>query len=350
MQRLEMTEIELPEMEERTAIALVATPEDEAVRLELFPDGRMLPLIIRPASPHIDLNSWVASNRDVLEQHLRTHGGILFRDFAIAEAGQFEEFIRAFAGDLLDYRERSSPRSRVSGNVFTSTDYPAAKSILLHNENSYQNSWPMRLFFYCATAAEHGGETPLADCRKVLARIDPEVSDAFMHKQWMLVRNFNDGFGLSWQTVFQTEDKAAVEQHCRRQGIEVEWKDGDRLRTRAVRPAITRHPHTGELVWFNHALFFHISSMEPGMREVLLEEFDDDELPSNTFYGDGSSIEPDALAELRSAYSEATVAFAWQQGDVLALDNMLTAHGRAPYAGPRKVLVGMAQPINRQEV
>jgi alpha-ketoglutarate-dependent taurine dioxygenase len=331
-----------------TEEAITLTEQD--VRQELFPDGRTLPLVVHPASPRVDLNSWIVSNRDLMETRLLKHGGILFRDFAVTEATQFEEFIRAFAGDLLDYHERSSPRTRVSGNVFTSTDYPAAKTILLHNENSYQNSWPMKLFFYCATPAQKGGETPLADCHRVLARIDPEVREAFRRKQWMLVRNFNDGFGLPWQTVFQTTDKAVVEKHCQQQGIELEWKDGDRLRTRAVRPAIARHPQTGELTWFNHALFFHISSMEPGLREALLEEFDDDELPSNSFYGDGSPIEQDVLAELRSAYAEETVAFSWQQGDILAIDNMLTAHGRAPYAGARKVLVGMAQPISRQEV
>jgi alpha-ketoglutarate-dependent taurine dioxygenase len=38
------------------------------------------------------------------------------------------------------------------------------------------------------------------------------------------------------------------------------------------------------------------------------------------------------------------VEFAWQDDDVLMLDNMLTAHGRAPFQGPRKVVVAMAEP------
>ena len=29
----------------------------------------------------------------------------------------------------------------------------------------------------------------------------------------MYVRNFGDGFGLDWRTVFQTDDRAAVEAH-----------------------------------------------------------------------------------------------------------------------------------------
>ncbi|HEY0079209.1 MAG TPA: TauD/TfdA family dioxygenase [Pyrinomonadaceae bacterium] len=336
--------------QEMSALSDEAMQASEEVSTGLFPDGRMLPLVLKPKATRVNLSEWVEGNREAVESLLLKHGALLFRDFGAASSTEFEQFIRAASGDPLDYQERSSPRSRVSGNIFTSTDYPASKSILLHNENSYQNSWPMKLFFYCETPPQSGGETPLADCRQVFAQIDPEIRERFAQKKWMLVRNYNDGFGLTWQTVFQTEDKRVVEEHCRRQGIEVEWKEGERLRTRAIRPAIARHPRTGEHVWFNHALFFHISSMEAGIREALLDEFEDDELPSNTFYGDGSPIEPETLDHLRKAYTDATVAFPWTKGDILMLDNMLTAHSRAPYKGARKVLVGMSQPINREDV
>jgi alpha-ketoglutarate-dependent taurine dioxygenase len=303
-----------------------------------------LPLVVRPAVKGVDLVAWAARQREFIEEKLARHGGLLFRDFGVRTPEAFESFIRAVSGELLEYRERSSPRSQVSGNIYTSTDHPASQSIFLHNENSYQHTWPMKIFFFCATPAQQQGETPIADVRKVYARISPETRERFRRRQWMYVRNFGDGLGLPWQTVFQTTDRSKVEEHCRLNGISAEWKEGERLRTRAVRPAVAKHPRTGEMVWFNHAAFFHVTTLEPSIRDLLREEFADDDLPTNTCYGDGSPIEPEVLDELRRAYQQETVSFPWQEGDIMLLDNMLVAHGRAPYVGPRRILVGMAEP------
>ncbi|HEX6718890.1 MAG TPA: TauD/TfdA family dioxygenase [Pyrinomonadaceae bacterium] len=310
----------------------------------LFTD-RALPLLIEPSVSALDPVAWATRNRDFIEAGLRKHGGILFRNFNIKTAEQFAQFMAAIAGELLNYNERSSPRTQVSDHVYTSTDYPSDYSIFVHNENSYQRQWPMKIFFFCETPAESGGETPIADCRRVYASLPETIKERFWTKNWMYVRNFGDGFGLPWRTVFQTDDRAVVEEHCRRNEIDAEWKSDDRLRLRAVRRALHKHPYTGEEVWFNHATFFHISTMEPAIREALLAEVAEDDLPSNSYYGDGSPIEPEVLEDLRERYHEATVLFAWQRGDTLLLDNMLVAHGRAPYKGARKILVGMAQPF-----
>jgi hypothetical protein len=183
----------------------------------------------------------------------------------------------------------------------------------------------------------------------VYARLSPSLRERFVAKKWMYVRNFGDGFGLPWQTVFQTSDRRVVEEHCRGNGIEVTWKDGDRLRLRAVRQAVYKHPLTGEDVWFNHATFFHITTMEPSVRDMLRAEVAEDDLPTNSYYGDGSPIEPEVLSELRESYRRERVIFPWQRGDVLLLDNMLAAHGRMPYTGARKILVGMAQPVSHKK-
>ncbi|BAY48987.1 taurine catabolism dioxygenase TauD/TfdA [Scytonema sp. HK-05] len=309
-----------------------------------------LPLLIQTTVEGVNLVAWAASNRELIATQLLKHGGILFRNFHLKGYQEFEQFISTVTGELLEYRDRSSPRSAVEGKIYTSTDYPANQSIFLHSENSYAASWPLKIFFYCVTPAHQGGETPIADTRKLFQRIDSKIRDRFIQKRVMYVRNFGDGFGLPWQTVFQTTNSAEVEAFCRSNGIEFEWKEGDRLRTRSCRQAVATHPQTGEQIWFNHAAFFHVSTLEANIREALLAEFAEENLPHNTYYGDGSPIEADILDEIRAAYQQEMVVFPWQAGDILMLDNMLTAHGRMPFVGPRKVVVGMAEQFISQDI
>jgi alpha-ketoglutarate-dependent taurine dioxygenase len=161
----------------------------------------------------------------------------------------------------------------------------------------------------------------------------------------MYVRSFGDGVGMAWQKVFQTSDRSAVETYCRARGMEFEWRAGDRLRTRHVRPAVARHPRTGETVWFNQANVHHPSSLPPALRESLLAVASDPDLPMdvNACYGDGAPIPDEDIAAVRRAYEEANVLFPWRKGDVLVADNMLVAHGRSPFRGPRRIVVLMAE-------
>ena len=318
----------------------------ELVQTEYLEPSQKIPLVIQPIVEGINLVTWAKNNRETIENLLLQHRALLFRNFNV-DVNSFDELIKNTSnGELLEYRDRSSPRHAVSDKIYTSTDYPAPQTIFLHNEGTYWITWPLKIYFCCLIPAQQGGETPIADCRNIFNRISPQIREKFMEKQVLYVRNYNDGFGLTWQTVFQTTDKAKVEEYCRKNNIEFEWKKGDRLRTRQIRQAVAKHPQTGEMVWFNHATFFHVSTLEPMMRDALLAEFKEEDLPNNTYYGDGSPIESTVLDQLRQAYEEEKVTFPWQTGDILMLDNMSIAHGRAPFIGSRQVLVGMAEPFN----
>lgn len=318
---------------------------ESLVKMEpLRPEGP-LPLVIRPAVDGVDLVEWARGNREEVERLLLRHGGLLFRGFGLHRPEELERFTGAVAGGALEYQERSSPRTHVSNRVYTSTEHPADQEIFLHNEQSYNLTFPLRILFFCTVAAEEGGATPIADVREVYRRLDPEVRRRFEEKGYMYVRNFGDGFGLSWQEAFQTDDPAQVEAYCAANRIQVEWKDGGRLRTRQVRRAVATHPRSGDAAWFNHATFFHRSTLDPAVRAAFEAAFrNEDDFPNNTLYGDGTPIEPEVVDELRRLYRECTVSFPWQVGDLLMLDNLLTAHAREPFRGPRKILTAMADP------
>ncbi len=298
-----------------------------------------LPLVIEPAVDALSLPEWARNNRDSVVQKLRNHGAILFRGFNLNSVEEFEQFLQLLAGgDLLEYSYRSTPRSEVSGRIYTSTEYPAHQSIPLHNEMSYTREWPAMLGFFCIEAASEGGETPIADSRKVFNLIAPEIKERFS-KGVMYVRNYGEALDLPWQNVFQTNDRAEVEDYCRKSGIEFEWKN-DVLRTSQVCQAVANHPYTGEMVWFNQAHLFHISSLESQVRDSL-SSLGNGEPPRNAYYGDGTSIDESDLEQIREVYTKEAIVFGWQKQDILVLDNMLAAHGRRPFRGPRKLVVGM---------
>ncbi|MNJ78479.1 Taurine catabolism dioxygenase TauD, TfdA family [compost metagenome] len=42
--------------------------------------------------------------------------------------------------------------------------------------------------------------------------------------------------------------------------------------------------------------------------------------------------------------------FDWRKGDVILLDNMLAAHARDPFEGPRKIVVAMGEMVERRSL
>jgi alpha-ketoglutarate-dependent taurine dioxygenase len=306
-------------------------------------DDWAIPRVVRPGSKTLEPVEWAGANRDLITSELRTYGALLFRDFGINSIPTLRDFSAAISPNLVEYIERRSPRTELGDKVYTSTIHPSDQYIHFHNTTSFSHQWPMKLWFCCLVPAAEGGMTPIADTREVLNTLSPWVRDKFMEKGVMYVRNFYDGIGLSWQSTFQTSDRAGVEAFCGAANIEAEWIGGDRLRTRQVRHAVATHPETLDLVWFNQAHHFHVTSLEPDVTRVLLETYAEEDLPRNSYYGDGSPIEPEALHDIASAYEHARRAFPWEKGDVLMLDNMLVSHARTPYRGERLIALTLAE-------
>ncbi|ADP15915.1 taurine catabolism dioxygenase TauD, TfdA family protein 2 [Achromobacter xylosoxidans A8] len=305
------------------------------------PPGSDLPALITPSRRGEPLLEALPRLRDEIETKVATVGGVLLRGFDVPSVEGFREFAARFGHPLLSYEFGSTPRSAVGGGVYTATEYPAHQSIPLHNEQAYTRQWPMKAWFHCVTPAAEGGETPIADSRAIYRRMPASIRERFAAGV-IYVRNYGD-LDVPWQQVFNTVNRDEVEAFCRKNDIQWEWKpDGD-LRTTQLCQAIETHPVTGEVVWFNQAHLFHISNLQPEVRESLVELLGVENVPRNTCFADGSPIPDAMLDEVRAVLDAETVSFKWEQGDVTMLDNMLVAHARSPFKGPRKVVVAMAE-------
>ncbi|TVP45209.1 MAG: TauD/TfdA family dioxygenase [Halomonas sp.] len=317
------------------------TQQTNVISKRQGPADSELPIMISPTYPGQPLLEAFGDLRADIESLVTRVGGVLLRGFDVPAVDDFQQFAAAFGHPLLSYEFASTPRSSVSSGIYTSTEYPAHQHIPLHNEQAYTREWPMKIWFHCVTASPEGGETPIADSRAIYRRMPAEIRERFA-PGILYVRNYGD-FDMPWEKVFNTEDRAEVEAFCQRAGIRCEWKpDGD-LRTTQLCQSIETHPVTGEQVWFNQGHLFHVSNLQPEVRESLEELLDPEDMPRNVFFADGSPIDDAIFDEIRGVLADETVMFPWQAGDVLMLDNMLVAHARTPFKGPRKVVVAMAE-------
>lgn len=306
-----------------------------------------LPLIINAPARNTDICEWFKHEKAELEQALADYGAVLYRGFDPIDAKRLGQLVKDLSSQEFVGTEESSPRSQIEGSVYTSTNYRSDHEIFPHNENSYKKTFPMKLFFYCARPSEEGGETPIVDCRSVFKRLDPAIKKKFVEKKWMYVRNFGNGIGVPWEEAFNTRERSVVEQYCRDEDIQFEWIGEDSLRTRQVREPVLRHPLTGELSWFNHITFFNIATLEERIRESLLSICEVEDLPHNTYYGDGSPIEASVMKQLQQAYVAEAIVWKWEKGDLIVIDNLLTAHARKSYKGERSIMLAQADPMCR---
>jgi alpha-ketoglutarate-dependent taurine dioxygenase len=288
---------------------------------------------------------YIESNRSAIENMIQKDGAILFRGFDINEKEEFLKVKDLFAsGSGFNYVDGNSPRTKLSADVYTSTEYPKEFGISLHSELSYSSKWPGLIFFFCKTPAEEGGETPIADCRHILKELNQELVDSFEKYGVKYTRYLagTKGVGKTWMDTFETTEKPVVEKYFKENNIEFFW-EGESLYLSQLGPGVTKHPVTQERVWFNQANQFHPSGLPDDICRMLKMMYSKKihKYPQYALYGNGEEIPEAYLKEITDVHFEYAIKFKWQKGDILMLDNMLMAHGRMPFKGERKIYVSM---------
>ncbi len=321
-----------------------------------------LPCVVQPgesASLPVLLRE-ISSKRAWFEEQLLEVGAVLIRGYEIHTPEAFQQVVQQFVAETVDYTRGASPRSKVSGKIYTSTDAPRFLPIPLHCELSYTPSPPRRIMFFCHTPARQGGETPIADMRSVYQSLDPDVRQRLEQRGLRLIQNVpakrSFGFGKTWQEMFGSDDKRDVERACESMEIACTWKSNDTLQLINYRPAFLTHPETGDKVLFTSFYNFHDSWSDEfrahqqyglswliGCTEMYRERTGKPAIdyPHHCTFADGSEISRQDIRHIRNALRSHAVTFPWQQGDLIVLDNLRVSHGRLPFKGKRRILVAM---------
>lgn len=320
---------------------------------------KQLPLVVEPkkACSFGGFLEMLREGKPWIEEKLHRSGGVLFRGFPVTNAVEFDAVIDAVGlGKGIPYVGGDSPRVRVHGHVYTSTEAPPYFKIPLHNELSFIDNFPKHIYFFCETPSNEGGATILGDAREIVQSVDPAVRERlearllkyisryYFRSPFMEMLNKVQKGHKTWIDVFETQNKEEVERKCRDNNFSFRWNKNDWLEISQMRPAVIDHPHTKERAWFNQ---LHLYDFNPrllgwgnyiGAKLVYCQRY---KKLHEVFYGDGGAIDRSDIYHIMEVLDRKTISFPWQKGDVLVLDNILAMHGRAPFAGKRRVLAAM---------
>jgi alpha-ketoglutarate-dependent taurine dioxygenase len=308
----------------------------------------------RPGTPPIvqvgtvaDIAGWAAENRSSLLDLVANQGSVRIRGLKLRNADDVAAVFRRIAPKLMTEREAFAARRTYAEGIYSSATWPANQPMCMHHELSYATRFPGLMLFACLSAPSKGGATGTADATAVLEALPAELVGRFEREGWLLTRNYTDEIGVSPADAFGTGDRAAIETYCRTNAIEFEWQADGGLRTRQRRSAIVHHPVTDQRCWFNQIAFLNEWTIDPEIREFLVDMYGPEGLPFNTSFGNGDSVTPDIVQAINEVYEANTVREPWTAGDILLVDNVRSAHSREAYEGPREIIVAMADAQTR---
>lgn len=301
------------------------------------------PITQVPGSP--PAAAWAREHRDEVWQALDRHGVLLVRGLDWHRPEDIGILTRALGSTLMVEREGFAPRRALPGGTYGASEWPPDQPMCLHHELSYRVEVPSLMIVGCRRPPASGGATPVADARSVLAVMPSDIVGAFESGGWTLARTFGEDLGVPPAEAFGTDAPVEIAAYCALHGIALDPQADGVLRTRQRRSATVRHPGSGERVWFNQIAFLNSWTMDPLVREYLVDTYGADRLPFDTTYGDGRPIERDTVDRINDCYQRHAMREPWQQGDLLLIDNIRTAHGRDPHTGERDVVVALADPV-----
>ena len=286
---------------------------------------------------------WLKENQMFIELKLEEHGAIIFKDFPVKTAEDFDQFVSTFNYDTFTYEESLSNAVRINktNKIFTANEAPREVEIFLHHEMAQTPTYPKNIFFFCKSASETGGETPL--CRS------DQLYEALLKEDKTLIESFEkfgviynsimssgdeliSGQGRSWQKTLGVSSKNDAEAKLSELGYSWNWIEGDNLSVTTKPLKATKELENGKKSFFNQVIAASLGWKKSSKNQIAPVRF-----------GNDQEIDQSAIEHISELAQSLTLLRSWQDNDILLIDNYRVMHGRKPFSGNknREVLVSL---------
>ena len=286
---------------------------------------------------------WLKENKIFIELKLEEHGAIIFKDFPVKTAEDFDQFVSTFNYDTFTYEESLSNAVRINktNKVFTANEAPREVEIFLHHEMAQTPTYPKNIFFFCKSASETGGETPL--CRS------DQLYEALLKEDKTLIESFEkfgviynsimssgdeliSGQGRSWQKTLGVSSKNDAEAKLSELGYSWNWIEGDNLSVTTKPLKATKELKDGKKSFFNQVIAASLGWKKSSKNQIAPVRF-----------GNDQEIDQSVIEHISELAQSLTLLRSWQDNDILLIDNYRVMHGRKPFSGNknREVLVSL---------
>ena len=286
---------------------------------------------------------WLKENKIFIELKLEEHGAIIFKDLPVKTAEDFDQFVSSFNYDTFTYEESLSNAVRINktDKVFTANEAPREVEIFLHHEMAQTPTYPKNIFFFCKSASETGGETPL--CRsdqlyEALLKADKALVESF--EKFGVIYNsimssgdeLISGQGRSWQKTLGVSSKNDAEEKLSKLGYSWNWIEDDNLSVTTKTLQATKELGNGQKSFFNQVIAASLGWKKNSENQIAPVRF-----------GNGEEIKESYIELISELAQSLTLLRSWQDHDILLIDNYRVMHGRKPFAGNknREVLVSL---------
>ncbi|MGC1275647.1 MAG: TauD/TfdA family dioxygenase [Planctomycetaceae bacterium] len=311
----------------------------------------VFPYVVRSESAdatRTDAVRWFEANRQELLRLATVHGAVLFRDFPLATAEDFDALIEALNIPNFPYRKSLSNAVRVNRTerVFSANEAPPEVTIFFHHEMAQTPVYPAKILFFCEIAAAEGGATPICRSDVLYERLKADCPQFVADCESKGLRYTNvmpgdddaqSGMGRSWKSTLEVTNRDAAAARLRELNYSWEWlPDGCLRATTPPLPAVME-VGPGRKTFFNQLIAAFC-----GWKDSRND-------PSEAIrHGDGSKLDSESVMRAVALAEELAFDVKWQPGDAVLIDNTIAMHARRTFRGTRKVLASLADVQTQQ--